>query len=268
MNISIVFIDNELDATYMVKIIFYSPKLDFKIVFCSNNIVLTGEEYIKAKEIFFNLAKPETKEQFLFAERLRLYNKLKSSNCDKESITSIFKEENVNCNSNILFSFLSKLEDIKDINSKTIFIIRKVLTKNIFGGNSFMITSFLINSILIKNNHYPIVLTYDILLSIRQEILLLNIQDDEITEKLKELEQDSIFYSKEYEPITKEEIIKTILDNKNSLVSKGIVSVRLYGSFYLGNSNTYSDIDLMVEITESLSNELASVFHRCQFCFS
>lgn len=49
---------------------------------------------------------------------------------------------------------------------------------------------------------------------------------------------------------TKEEIIKRIGNERNNLVSLGVVSIGLFGSFARGEQTASSDIDILVEFEQ------------------
>lgn len=228
----------------------YNPKIDFRIIkFISYKKRYINKHVFFIKDLFKDLVVPKRKKDKRFILIRDTYYLLKNS---KEIDISLLEQ----CYFKISGKKLSKQKKDKlnrIINKKDWTNTFISLIKNrIFKKNNYIMGVLILNYLRIYSNKLPIaILIYKIKNLIKQ---CKKNNYKEVSKIFKECEITSIKLNKRHNMITSKMIINKLTKIKDYLINNyNIKHLYLFGSYAIGNSNEYSDLDIYLIVKNKIN---------------
>lgn len=236
----------------------YNPKIDFKLIYFLNPLLDIKKNYYETVDIFKKKAMYISEQGKWFSKLNNVFSYLiENEFLCKETFNFIAEQFETTVEYRIMDGIISQHLEMgsEDVPYEATWLLRAIMYERPFKEYSDTIAVIMFNAFLKIYGYIPIIFLDDYFVFIKRMI-----ESGITVQSLKELlsiyRDLSFKYDKKYEKLSKQEIITTVLNNKNELFQlHGVEAVWLYGSFVREEANAYSDIDLYVSFDEKKSQE-------------
>lgn len=220
----------------------YNPKIDFRIIkFITYRKKYINKHVFYIKDLFKDLVSPKRKIDKKFILVRDVYYLLKDSQVNLSLIEKCYLM--LNKNKIAYYKKNELIESIKNNNIIDIFI--NIIKDKIFSKNNFIMAVLILNSLRLNSNKLPIAFPIYKIKTLIKHCKNNNVK--EVNKIIKECELTSIKLNQKHNKIKTNTIIDIIKNKKEDLINNfNIKHLYLFGSYVIGGSNEYSDIDIYV----------------------
>lgn len=239
----------------------YNLKIDFKMIFSINPLFDPFSNFNEIKDYFRYNKNVVSKQGLMFKALKEIFDDLKKRKINELTVydlSLISKRINSNENEKSYILFIDEIKKLNDdVITNAVKIYQSIIIFNVFSNMSSEMALLFMNSYLVYNHYIPLVLFKNELSYfsnlVKNNVTLLSLKEIFIS-----LNDVSSRYINKYKEISKDEIIKRILNNKEFLKHKyKVEKLWLFGSFAKNCATAYSDVDLFIKSSDnSCINEL------------
>lgn len=229
----------------------YNPKIDFRIIkFITYRKKYINKHVFYIKDLFKDLVSPKRKKDKKFILVRDIFNLLKKSrDIDISLIDKSYMLLNKNKSAKYKKDELKKLFDENNITDTFI----KIIKDNIFSKNNFIMAVLILNYFRLNSNKLPIAFPLYKMKTLIKHCKNNNVK--EVNKIIKECELTSIKLNRKHNEINLNKIINILEKHKDELINNfNIKHLYLFGSYVIGGSNEYSDIDIYVTTNNKLKS--------------
>lgn len=236
----------------------YNPKIEYKMLYFLNPKLDTSINYYETVNIFYEDVPYVSEQGKWFAKIKKVYVYLLNNELDLDELFNYaskeFETELNHGKVNEIKKALKYFEQ-KEVTYYATWFLKTILNFRPLYEKSNILGILIFNAIIRKQNYVPMIFMPDYI-SFVQKIVDKGVTLNSLRAILAIYEDLSFKYEKKYAPLTKNEILNIIRNNKDKLIKDfHLKKVWLYGSFVRNEATDYSDIDLYVEFNQNKSNE-------------
>lgn len=231
----------------------YNPKIDFKALFFLNPKLDREKNYNEIVAIFKQKKTYISEQGMWFARINSVFSYLLEHELlNRETFDFIARHLETGVDYKILNDILAGFSELSDsdITYQATWLLKIIMRQKPFSEYSDILAVIMFNAFLKKGGYIPIIFVRDYLDFIKKMIES-GITVDSLRCLLEIYKDLSFKYEKKYKEFSKQDIIDTIMQNKNEIVQiYGVKAIWLYGSFVREEADAYSDIDLFIASDE------------------
>ena len=255
-----------------LKISNYNPKIDFKMVslLCIDDQLKYS--YKRLKEIFHQKIKPDNKIEILLDKTTKIFKEMRNKNKIDKSflIWAVSLYDDIQLDIEKLNLYMEHFDYNKTMEAVyyASWNLRYIIKNNVFGNKSLELAILIFNQILYSNGYCPIVFYSNQLQSVKR-LIETGVTVKSLMDCLDYFSDVSLKFNTKYNLLNKEDLIQIIHDSDFLINIYELKKAWLFGSFVRDESTIYSDVDLIVELTDftlisrdHLKDDLVNLFER------